>query len=130
RVLFRSRCWPTAKRSRPGCVEMALLGGKTALVTGAGSGIGKACALELARAGARVIATDIDQDAALSTVRLILASSHHDSHTEGAQAVSVDVSNEAAVKRTMANVLEREPVHILANCAGVGATRAFLDTDA
>ncbi|NBR94642.1 MAG: SDR family NAD(P)-dependent oxidoreductase [Actinobacteria bacterium] len=35
--------------------------GKTALITGAGSGIGKACVVEFARAGARVIAVDRDE---------------------------------------------------------------------
>lgn len=37
------------------------IAGTTALVTGAGAGIGRACALELAKAGATVIATDVDQ---------------------------------------------------------------------
>src|SRR3984957_9439927 len=41
---------------------MAILTGKTAFVTAAGQGIGRATALAFAAAGARVIATDIDED--------------------------------------------------------------------
>jgi NAD(P)-dependent dehydrogenase (short-subunit alcohol dehydrogenase family) len=47
------------------------LQGKTALVTGAASGIGRAAALRLAEAGARVVVSDIDADGGLEAVNLI-----------------------------------------------------------
>ncbi|MBI5086139.1 MAG: SDR family oxidoreductase, partial [Acidobacteria bacterium] len=42
---------------------------KVAVITGAGAGIGRACALEFAREGAHVIAADIDSQGALETMR-------------------------------------------------------------
>ena len=44
------------------------LSGKNALITGAASGIGKACALSLSTAGASVVAVDINEDGALDTI--------------------------------------------------------------
>ncbi len=44
--------------------------GKTAIVTGAGSGIGRGCALMFARHGARVVATDIDSPSLQETLVL------------------------------------------------------------
>jgi 3-oxoacyl-[acyl-carrier protein] reductase len=49
------------------------LAGKVAIITGAGNGIGRACAQHFARAGARVVVSDIDDNAAQETVRTILA---------------------------------------------------------
>ena len=72
------------------------LDGSVALVTGAGSGLGKATALELARRGAKIVATDINEEAAKATVEEIKAAGGE------AAAIRQDVSkaedSEAAVK--------------------------------
>jgi 3-oxoacyl-[acyl-carrier protein] reductase len=49
------------------------LAGKVAIITGAGSGIGRACAQHFASAGARVVVSDISGDAAAETVGTIVA---------------------------------------------------------
>ena len=49
------------------------LDGKRALVTGAGSGIGRAISLAFAREGARILASDIDPETARETAQLICA---------------------------------------------------------
>jgi len=69
-----------------------LLQDKVALVTGAGSGIGRAGAMAMARHGAHVVVTDLDQKKAAQVV--------HDLKTEGFQAASagLDVTDDRAVK--------------------------------
>ena len=47
----------------------SVLDGKSAIVTGAGSGVGRASALRFAQEGARVVVADIDLDHAKETVR-------------------------------------------------------------
>jgi NAD(P)-dependent dehydrogenase (short-subunit alcohol dehydrogenase family) len=73
---------------------------KAGLVTGAGSGIGRATALELARGGAAVAVLDIDEAAAAETTEMIRKNGGE------ALAVSVDIADEgsvrAAVERTVA----------------------------
>lgn len=73
--------------------------GKVAFVTGAGSGIGRATALAFARAGAAVMAVDIDREGAADTVREAIG------HGARAQAVCCDVTSadevEAAVGATL-----------------------------
>jgi len=68
------------------------LEGKVALVTGAGAGIGKAAALKLARAGAKVAALDHTEENARKTVRRI--------EEMGGQAISLaaDISDPAAMQ--------------------------------
>lgn len=74
--------------------------GKVALVTGAGSGIGRASALAFAREGARVVVSDINHEGGAQTVRAIEA-------LEGeACFVAADVSNEAQVEALVAGCLE------------------------
>ncbi len=83
--------------------------GSTALVTGATAGIGRATAVALARAGARVIATGRDLQA-LAAIR----------DATGGTAVAADLADPADIERLAAALGESEPVEILVNNAGIG----------
>lgn len=88
--------------------------GKVALVTGAGSGLGAASALMLAREGAQVVLADLNEAAARRVLRQIKA--------EGGQgmAVQMDVSQEADWERVIARVGRRyKALHVAVNCAGI-----------
>ncbi|WP_436911995.1 SDR family NAD(P)-dependent oxidoreductase [Halosimplex marinum] len=76
------------------------LAGKTALVTGAGSGIGRASALRFAEEGANVVVADIDTDGGRETVDLI--------EDAGGDAVfvEVDVSDTESVERMVDAAVE------------------------
>ena len=77
---------------------MGRLEGKVALITGAGSGIGRASALRFAQEGAAVAAVDIDRDAAVATVAAI--------EQEGGRATAVraDVSVVAETEDTFGRI--------------------------
>ena len=96
------------------------MNGKVAVVTGAGSGIGRATTLLLAREGARVLAADINGTAAEETAAL----------AEGTVlAAEADVSAEAPVEELFARCEEELGApDVLANIAGVGSTTAAPDT--
>jgi NAD(P)-dependent dehydrogenase (short-subunit alcohol dehydrogenase family) len=76
------------------------LSGKSAVVTGAASGIGRAVATRFVREGARVAFADLDREGAAAAVAAL------DGGTQ-AYPLEVDVSDEEAVARAFADVLER-----------------------
>ena len=91
--------------------------GAHAVVTGAGSGIGRAFAIELARRGARVVCSDIDPTTAEETVDLV--------HAAGgtATAVRCDVGSSEEVEHLRDRSVEwfGGPPTLLVNNAGIGA---------
>jgi NAD(P)-dependent dehydrogenase (short-subunit alcohol dehydrogenase family) len=92
------------------------LEGKTAIITGAGSGMGRAMALLFAREGARIGVADIDEPAARQTVAMLEAA--------GARAVAIpcDVSDGASVKRMVdAAASALGPATVLVNNAGLSS---------
>jgi NAD(P)-dependent dehydrogenase (short-subunit alcohol dehydrogenase family)/pimeloyl-ACP methyl ester carboxylesterase len=98
--------------------------GKLALVTGAGAGIGRATALELARQGAdTVVIVDRDLAAAEDTATAVR------NVGAGAAAYEADVSDEKAIDSLAAQVNdEHGVVDILVNNAGIGMAGRFLET--
>ncbi|GAB4130001.1 MAG: SDR family oxidoreductase [Rhodothalassiaceae bacterium] len=95
------------------------LQGKVALVTGGGAGLGRATALMLAREGARVAVTDINEAAAREVAGEI---------GEAAIALHQDVTDTARWDEVIEDVLARfGALHILVNNAGIGA-RGTIET--
>lgn len=96
------------------------LRGKTVLVTGAATGIGRATALMFAQAGARVVVNHLRQaEAARAVVTAIVAAGGE------ALAIDADVSHATDVKRL---VEEADEVHVLVNNAGIIQEKPFLET--
>lgn len=98
--------------------------GRVALVTGGGSGIGRAICLALAAAGRQVAVADLDRSGADETTQLV--------SDAGGRAVSVemDVTSADSVQTgCLAAIDQLGPVEILVNCAGWDVLMPFLETD-
>lgn len=92
-------------------------------VTGAGSGIGRATALEFARLGAELVVSDINEAGAKETAAAIV------SRGGVAHAYALDVADAGAVERFAEEVCAEHGVpDVIVNNAGVGHSGMFLDT--
>jgi NAD(P)-dependent dehydrogenase (short-subunit alcohol dehydrogenase family) len=98
-----------------------VLDGKSAIVTGGGSGVGRVSALRFAEEGARVVVADINLDNAKKVVRDI------ESAGGSAVAVGVDVSDEQQVKAMIAAAVDHYGrLDILFNNVGIPTPRLGL----
>ncbi len=92
---------------------MAKFRGKTALVTGAGSGIGHCISLQLAREGAYIVVVDLDKNAANLTLSKITANGG------SGEILVCDISNNSDVTAFVKDLLEHRTIDILINNAGI-----------
>jgi 3-oxoacyl-[acyl-carrier protein] reductase len=99
--------------------------GKTIVITGAASGIGRATALIFAREGANVVAADINEAGVEATVEQVNAKGGQ------ALALTIDVTKRAAVEDMVQLAIDGfGRVHFLFNSAGAALKRSkFLDID-
>lgn len=105
--------------------------GKVVVVTGAGSGIGRATAVRFAERGATIVVADLDGDRAARTVELCTAAAGGSGGAghPAAHAYTVDVSDTDVMER-FAKLVEAEHgcPDIVVNNAGIGMAGAMLDT--
>ena len=105
-------------------MEMLVNENQTALVTGAGSGIGRAIARKFAALGASVIVTDMNLSAAEETVSLL----PHPSENQRHLALSMDVTDKGSIAAVMETVRETYGrLDILDNNAGVSTMNHISD---
>ena len=102
---------------------MGRLDGKVCVITGAGSGIGRASASLFVSEGGRVVVADVDLEAAHGTVEAIGAAGE-------AVAEQVDVTDEAQTVALAERVVRRfERIDVLFNNAGIGGVGDIVETE-
>ncbi len=103
---------------------MKQIAGRVAVVTGAGSGIGQALSLELAKCGADIALVDIDSGRLADTREAVAALGRKCS------AHAVDVSRREQMAALPDQILaEHGAVHILVNNAGVSVNKSFAEQE-
>ncbi|MGW6282097.1 bifunctional aldolase/short-chain dehydrogenase [Kribbella sp. NPDC055071] len=122
REKFRIEYWALEEAKLQRMPKPKPLATRVALVTGGGSGIGKAIALRLAAEGACVVVADLDLAAAEAVAKEIGSS-------DAAVAVGTDVSSGAAVEEAFRQaVLAFGGVDLIVNNAGLSISKSLLET--
>ena len=97
---------------------------RVALVTGGGSGIGRAVCLALAAEGRQVAVGDLNAEGAAETAQLVADAGGR------SLAVSMDVTSTDSVQQARLQVIdELGPIEVLVNCAGWDLLMPFLETE-
>jgi 3-oxoacyl-[acyl-carrier protein] reductase len=105
---------------------MKILRGRTAFITGAASGIGRAVAIALAHEGVNLVITDRDADG--------LAQTERQATQQGISVTSAvcELTRPEEISGMLDRLFSAGPLHILVNCAGIavyGEQRNISDTD-
>jgi len=103
-------------------VTKTRLAGKTVVITGAGSGIGRAAAIQAAAKGARLVLTDVNATGLKETVVLVKDATvvHHE---------AFDISDEAAVSAFAERALAIGAVDVIMNVAGISTWGRIQDLE-
>ncbi len=119
-----AQCRPMPEAAGSSVAGRSPLRGRTALVTGAGNGLGRAISRQLAAAGVRVLVTGRSLAPLQQTAELIAGAGH-----VAARIAQVDVSDPASVA-ALSDTLADERISILINNAGVpGPVASLVDIE-